>query len=789
MQTTQQEPIAIIGIGCRFPGAKNPQAFWQMLQQGEEAISEVPAYRWNAEALYDPDPLQPGKIACKWGGLLEDIDQFDWRMFHIPPREARYMDPQHRLLLEVTWEALEDAGIPLGTVAGTQTSVAVGIDWNDYLRLQARNWSRLDGYTATGTPFAFASNRLSYFFDFKGPSISLDTACASSLTALHQACQSIWTGEATLALAGGVNLHLSPDSWIIASKTGLLSSTGRCRTLDASADGFVLGEGAGMVILKPLSLVQPTDRVYALIRSVAVNHNGHNEWIMATSQEAQENLLRQAYSKAGVNPAEVDYIELHGTGFLKGDAVEAKAIGNVVGLHPERKQQCFLGSVKTNIGHLGAASGIAGLIKVALSLYHQELPPTLNLQTVNPDIPLAELQLAPQRELTSWPARRKSQLLAGVSAQALTGTNAHAVLEGYNVAHVQTEVAHEKPQLRILPLSAASQPALLSLGISFKEMLTTTRSSWQNICYTASVRRNHHKYRLVLIASTTHEAAQILDEVLAHQSPNFTHELPGKFLFQAETTSAADTLIQQVQASNYARAVEDQSQMYSAQSIQSKQKPGEHTALLALGRLYILGYTIDWSVLSPQDSQCVSLPTYPWQRQRLWLDWLNNEDISTPPETRHMKRREQVFSQAEPKRPHLPGLETASSAQWPQLLFAYIKEELSNILEIDPAVVQESQSFVSLGIDSLTATQLINRLQQSLELRLPATAIFNHPSVGSLAHYLSHELLRQKHRKQEPDTHPTPHIAKIIHELSEPEVETLLTNKLTMIEEILNERP
>jgi 3-oxoacyl-[acyl-carrier-protein] synthase II len=790
MQKTQQEPIAIIGVGCRFPGAETPQAFWRMLRQGEEAIREVPAHRWKSEALYSSDPLEPGKMACKWGGFIEFIDQFDWRMFHMLPREARYMDPQHRLLLEVTWEALEDAGLPLAEVAGTQTSVAVGISWNDYLRLQARNWSHLDGYTAAGTPFAFAASRLSYFFDFKGPSMSLDTACASSLTALHQACQSLWTGEATLALAGGVNLHLSPDSWIIASKTGMLSRTGHCRTLDASADGFVPGEGAGMVVLKPFSLLQPSDRVYALIRGVTVNHNGHNEWIMATSQETQESLLRQAYSKAGVNPVDIDYVELHGTGFLKGDAVEAHALGAVVGRQTERQHPCLIGSVKTNIGHLSAAAGIAGLIKVALSLYHQELPPMLHLQTVNPDIPLVELQLAPQKELASWPAKKEGKPLAGVSALALSGTNAHAVLEGY---HVEVQDRNEQPQLRLLPLSAASKSALLLQATAFKQMLMTTEDSWQNICYTAAVRRNHHQYRLVLAACTTHEAATILDEVLTGQPFALTHELPGKFLLQVETSPVSDTTMRQLLGDAYDLFVESGPQALLSQSLPPlRQAQSEATLLLTLGRLYTLGYTINWSALFPEGDQyvkCVSLPTYSWQRERLWLDWLDVEEISTPPESRHQQEQDQVSFQEVQNLTLLQLLEATSTDQWSVLLLDYLKKEVSSVLEVDPVVVQVSQSFFSLGMDSLTATQLINRVQKSLGFLLPPTVIFRHPTVERLADYLTREMLLQKHQKHRPISHLAPYSSVALEELSELEAETLLTSKLTMIEEILSERP
>lgn len=962
MQKIQQEPIAIIGIGCRFPGAETPNSFWQALRQGEEAISEVPAHRWKSEALYSPDSLQPGRMACKWGGFIENVDQFDWRMFHMLPREARYMDPQHRLLLEVTWEALEDAGIPLTEVAGSQTSVAVGINWNDYLRLQARNWSRLDGYTAVGTPFAFAANRLSHFFDLRGQSIALDTACSSSLMALHLACQSLWTGEATLALAGGVNLHLSPDSWIIASKTGLLSRTGHCRTLDASADGFVFGEGAGMVVLKPFSLLQPSDRVYALIRGVAVNHNGHNEWIMAASQEAQENLLREAYRKAGVNPAEVDYVELHGTGFLKGDAIESRALGAVVGRQEARQHPCLIGSVKTNIGHLSAASGIAGIIKVALSLYNQELPPTLHLQAINPDIPLAELQLAPQRELTPWPVKKEGKPLAGVTALALTGANAHVILEGH---HVAMQSSDEQAQLCLLPLSAASKPALWSQVAAFKYMLMTTEDSWQDICYTAGARRDHYQYRLGIIACNTCEGAKILDMAPSDQMPDFTDALPeglllqdadpkthklvfvfagqgidwtqidlaflhrdplyqqvinkcrraitdysgvlpngattahiepadlnsvvGQFVvlvtlmdfwhsrgiipdallgegvglvaaahvagllslqgalevllsaqpdvsegaipatycfdqetnndtikttifpiysaktghlldlaglqaaLQDETASPvhlSDTTMQQLLADGYDLFVELGPQILLSQSLPMlSQKQSEVTLLLTLGRLYVSGYSINWSILSPEGRRCVSLPTYPWQRERVWLDWLDVDKISTPPESRFPDVQDQASSQEKQDLSLLPPAGTASADQWRMFLRDYLKKDVSTVLEVDPTIVQVSQSFFSQGMDSLTATQLINQVQKNLGFLLSPATIFRYPTIERLADHLAQEILSSERHKQTSLSNLAPLSLRRLEELSEIETETLLTEKLAILEEILSEQP
>jgi amino acid adenylation domain-containing protein/non-ribosomal peptide synthase protein (TIGR01720 family) len=519
MEMFQKEPIAIIGIGCRFPGAKNPVEFWRLLRDGRNAISEVPKSRWQIDAIYDTDPDKPGKTISRWGGFIDNVDQFDWRTFHILPREAKYIDPQHRLLLEVAWEAFEDAGLPLEEISGSRTSVSIGIAWNDYLRLQTRNWSKINGYTIVGNPSSFAANRLSYTFNLKGPSVSHDAGCSSSQASVYFACQSLWAGEASMAVAGGVNLMLSPDNMIMASKAGLLSRDGRCKTLDASADGFVRGEGAGIIVLKPLSQVKASDRVYALIRGVEMNHNGHIEWIMGTSSAAQETLLSEAYRKAGIDPAAVDYVELHGTGFLRGDQVEAAALGNVLGKSSGRENPCLIGSVKTNIGNLESAAGIASIIKVALALYHQQIPPTLNITTVNPGIPLDDLRLAAPQTTRPWP-EKTGEALAGVTTLSFTGINAHTVLAAppTRITYPANAPAENEGELHLLPLSARSLQALVELASAFKIFLETAPpSAWHDICYTASVRRSHHPQRLALTGRSSQEAIASLETWLREQ--------------------------------------------------------------------------------------------------------------------------------------------------------------------------------------------------------------------------------------------------------------------------------
>ena len=514
------EPIAIIGIGCRFPGAHGPEAFWQLLREGVDAIAEVPAERFNLHAFYDPDPAIPGKMNTRWGGFLDQVDQFDPRFFGISPREAARMDPQQRLLLEVTWEALEDAGQAPERLTGTKTGVFIGISTNDYGRIQFNDLSCIDAYAGTGNALSIAANRISYLFDFRGPSMAIDTACSSSLVAVHLACCSLWNGDSTLALAGGVNLILSPAITINFTKAGAMAPDGRCKAFDARANGYVRSEGAGLVVLKPLSrALADGDPIYAVIRGSAVNQDGRSNGLMAPNPLAQEAVLREAYGRAGVSPGQVQYVEAHGTGTFLGDPIEAKALGTVLGLDRPPGQPCAVGSVKTNLGHLEAAAGVAGLIKVALALNHLEVPPSLHFQEPNPYIPFDEVCLRVQTTLGPWPTR-SGPALAGVSSFGFGGTNAHVVLEEAPHSDLGMQNGEWKinnPECaHLLPLSARSPEALHALAQEYQNSLAAPESTvaLRDICYSASVRRSHHDYRLAVTGHSPEQLSEVLGAFL-----------------------------------------------------------------------------------------------------------------------------------------------------------------------------------------------------------------------------------------------------------------------------------
>ncbi|MFY2859629.1 beta-ketoacyl synthase N-terminal-like domain-containing protein [Mycobacterium sp. THU-M104] len=508
------EPIAIIGLGCRFPGADGPAAFWRELSDGVDAISEIPPERWDADAFYDPDPSVPGTAVTRRAGFVPAIDRFDFQFFGISPRESAQMDPQQRLLLEVAWEALEDAGQVPERLAGSDTGVFVGISTSDYATGRAGDLRLVDAYTGTGNALSIAANRLSYFYDFHGPSMAIDTACSSSLVAVHLACRSLRDGECALALAGGVNVILSPALMINFTKANMMAPDGRSKAFDAGADGFVRGEGAGIVVLKPLSrALADNDPIYAVIRGTAVNQDGRTNGLVAPSRQGQEAVLAAAYRRAGLSPGTAQYVETHGTGTFLGDAIEANALGTVLANGRPPGSRCLIGSVKTNIGHLEAAAGVAGLIKVALALRHRAIPPSLNFVEPNPEIPFDSLPVRVAQTLVPWP-QSGGRAVAGVSAFGFGGTNAHVVLteapQVRDAARPGAEQGASPDRAELLPLSARSPEALAALAGRYESALASgTRLA--DLCYTAGARRGHYEYRLSVVA----DCAAAMSESLA----------------------------------------------------------------------------------------------------------------------------------------------------------------------------------------------------------------------------------------------------------------------------------
>ncbi len=511
-QTGGADPIAIVGIGCRFPGATGLEEFWTLLRNGVDAISEIPRDRWDIDALYDPLPGTTGKMSTRWGGFLPSLDRFDPHFFGISPREASAMDPQQRLLLEVAWEALENAGQPPDKLAGSRTGVFVGIGGFDYSNVILNYKDHLkviNAYIGTGNAHSIAANRISYLLDLRGPSVAIDTACSSSLVAIHMACESLRSAQADLAIAGAVNLILSPEVTIAFSHARMMAADGRCKTFDARADGYVRAEGCGAVVLKRLSdALRDRDHILALLRGSAVNQDGRTAGIAAPNASAQQSVIREALAQAGVAPSEVTYIEAHGTGTSIGDPIEVDAIKGALGKAAPGEPPCLLGSVKANIGHLENASGMAGLAKVLGCLQHDEIPGQLHFTKLNPRISLAGTRIVIPGKPQPWP--RAPRRLAGVSSFGFGGTNAHIIVEEAP-ERSRPEGLPSRP-CHILTLSARTETAVKNLASRFgKHLAEHPEDELIDICFSANAGRSHFARRVAVVV----ESKEHLREALA----------------------------------------------------------------------------------------------------------------------------------------------------------------------------------------------------------------------------------------------------------------------------------
>lgn len=518
----EKEPLAIVGIGCRFPGSvASPSEFWDLLKQGRCGIGEIPPDRWNVDLLYDKNPGAIGRARTKWGGFIDGIRDFDAEFFGISPREAEAMDPQQRQLLMVVWEAFEDAGIAADRVKGSNGAVFVGVSGTDYTQIQRFRRTGENVHAGTGGAMSIIANRVSHKFDLKGPSAAVDTACSSSLVATDMACNAIWSGVSDIAIAGGTSALLDPGVFINFSKANMMSPTGRIRTFDADADGYVRGEGAGAVIIKRLSqAIEDGDHVYAVLRATCVNQDGQTSTITVPSAEAQSDMLAEACRRGGLTPSDVDYVEAHGTGTPVGDPIEASAIGKVFGVERNRRRPIIVGAGKTNTGHLESAAGIAGLIKTALCLEHREIPRNINFKRANPNIPFDDLGLSLPLEHSAWAADSDRPRRAAVNSFGFGGTNACAVLEEApkgNGAYAAKRHAYRK--YHFIPFGAQTDKALAKVADDLSghlksrpELAKTVPEMGANL----ALRRSHLNFRAAVLAESVEEVATTLRRASRH---------------------------------------------------------------------------------------------------------------------------------------------------------------------------------------------------------------------------------------------------------------------------------
>jgi acyl transferase domain-containing protein/NADPH:quinone reductase-like Zn-dependent oxidoreductase/acyl carrier protein len=583
LEGMEREPIAIIGMACRFPGGSDtPEDFWKLLQEKRDAVGEIPRERLDLELLFDPKPQTAGKTYCRWAGLHDSPGSFDADFFGISPREAVSMDPQHRMLLETSWEALENAGIAPKTLAGEQTGVFVGITTSEYAQLQQRITARekLTAYVLQGSALNAAAGRLSYFYGSNGPSMTIDTACSSSLVAIDRACKSLQQRETSLAIAAGVNLMAVPDTFVIASQWGVLSPTGKIRAFDALADGFVRGEGCGVLLLKRRSeALRDGDRVLGWILSSAMNQDGASSGLTVPNGLAQQSLLREAHRRAGIEARQVGYVEAHGTGTSLGDPIEAEALGSVFA---GRERKLAIGSVKTNVGHLESAAGVAGLIKVVLGMQHGEIPAQLHWERPSEHVRWNELPLEVVTETRKWEAI-DGRRIAGVSSFGFSGTNAHVVLE----SSAEPESLEEEGREEVLVLSARTAGSLRSQAERYADHLEKTQSRWEDICFTAAVGRSVFGERLAVVASSREAAAE-------------------KLRLWLESGEASGVHRGQVSASERSRGG-------------SGLSTSAPCAEVAEG--FVRGAVVDWRERAGgRVLRRVALPTYAFERERYWVE-------------------------------------------------------------------------------------------------------------------------------------------------------------------------
>src|ERR1700733_315834 len=535
-ERVRNEPIAIIGMGCRFPGgADNPESLWRMLCDATDCIREVPGDRWDINEFFDSNPDAPGKMSTRWAGFLDGVAQFDADFFGISPREAASLDPQQRLFLEVCWEALENGGQSPEKLQGSSTGVFLGIASNDYAQLQMQFGSpaQIDAYFATGTCHSVAAGRVAYTLGLQGPALAIDTACSSSLVAVHLACQSLRLGECRMALTGGVNVILAPELLVNFSRSQMMAAEGRCKTFDASADGFVRAEGCGVLLLKRLADASADgDNILAVIRGTAVNQDGRSSGLTVPNGSAQQEVIRDALRNASVDPRQVGYVETHGTGTSLGDPIEVHALNAVYGEGRSTEYPLAIGSIKTNVGHLETAAGVAGLLKTVLILMHGEIPPNLHFKNPNPHVAWNDMAVSIPTVRTPWPANF-GRRIAAVSSFGFSGTNSHLVVESVeglstllpaddtdNPSAKENALPLKERTHDVLTLSAKTSGALQESIVCYAAHLGEhPELSLADVCHTANSGRSHFEHRFSVVAASSEQLREKLAACVEGQDP------------------------------------------------------------------------------------------------------------------------------------------------------------------------------------------------------------------------------------------------------------------------------
>lgn len=695
------ESVAIIGVGGRLPNSNGLIDFWDKIKDNKDLISEVPLDRWDWKEYYGDPRKELNKTKAKWGGFIDDIDKFDPLFFSISPKEATLMDPQQRITLETVYAALEDSGMSRDRIKGTSTGVFIGASSHDY-SCMVNNQKKLSGQaqSTTGSAHSILANRISYLLDIHGPSEPIDTACSSSLIAIHRAVENIRNGNCDMAIAGGVNAILTPDVTLSFSQTGMLSEDGRCKTFDQKANGYVRGEGVGIIILKGLKQAEiDGDQIYAVVRGTSENHGGKANTMTSPNPIAQKKLLLNAYRKAKVDPRDVSYIEAHGTGTPLGDPIEMEALKSAFkalykdhNLVEENDPHCAIGSVKTNIGHLEAAAGIAGVLKVVFAMKHKILPGNPNLKEVNEFLKLDGSPFFLLTKTIPWETNNDKPRIAGISSFGFGGSNAHVILEEY---HKEPEAIFETNDPAIIVLSAKNKERLVDQVKNLKAFILShsfEEHEFRNIAYTLQKGRDAMEERFAVVAQNISELVSNLDAFINEERGDFFHgnilSNNSSFLLKGGAGKA-----------------------FIDYAIENKE-------IVSLGQLWVNGVSIDWDLLyTHQKPMKISLPTYPFARERYWISEEKNtpSDMITKNISGNVEVPETIIDQKSTKQ--------------------VIRQVLSETLSIPVEKIEDNIAFQSLGLDSILIHGMLQTLK-SENIQVSASDILTHNTIEELTNHL-----------------------------------------------------
>nr|WP_243146694.1 SDR family NAD(P)-dependent oxidoreductase [Scytonema sp. UIC 10036] len=696
--------IAVIGMSGRFPGADNLSEFWENLRQGVDSITEVPPSRWDLQKYYDPDPQKPNCSYSKWGGFLRDVDKFDPLFFNLSPVEAEVMDPQQRLFLETCWHTLEDAGYVGQRLNSVKCGVFAGVIYNDYKALLYKHGQiKSLGQVMLGNANSILASRVAYFLNLRGPVMTVDTACSSSLMAVHLACKSLRDGEADIMLAGGVTLYLSEQLYVEMSKAGMVSPTGKCRAFDNDADGIVVGEAVAVVALKRLDrAIADGDTIYGVIKGTGTNQDGKTNGITAPSGKSQSELELAVYQQYGIHPESISYVEAHGTGTKLGDPIEVEALTEAFRTYTAKKQYCALASVKSNIGHTSAPAGVVSLIKVLLSLRHKMIPPTLYVEKENTHNDFAESPFYVNKTLRDWQPNFPYPRRAAINSFGFSGSNCHIVVEEY-----QEELAPSSPSWRkgepvLIVLSARNKERLKEMAENFCHYLDDANNvDLSRLAYTLQIGRLAMEERLSFVVSSHEEFREKLRGYIEGRE-NQAHVYRGTI--KAEVVSSL-----------------------SGEEIQKDSL----SSLDKLAKLWVEGVKFDWLALYPDSTpKIMSLPTYPFARERYWIPG----ELHTPGEEATATREEKTQDKGEKDNPSGDRETSKNLENFRQEIESYLKEILSKALKIPVGKIQASAPFERYGIDSVAILSLNQELESHFG-ELPKTLFFERQNLSELTEY------------------------------------------------------